>query len=326
MKILITGADGQLGQALIAECQQQQINLIPTNRQNLDICEISQIAEQLAIHQPDILVNTAAYTAVDKAETEKGQAYLINEVGAKNLAIACQNHGIPLIHMSTDYVFAGNASSPYTTTAPCNPQSVYGESKLAGERAIANILPAHVIIRTAWLYSEYGHNFVKTILRLAKERESISVVADQIGCPTYAPDLAKVIIKVSEKLLQPNWHKHGVYHFVGNEQLSWYQFAQTIIGVRAQHHALLKNKANENCNDNTAEKHISESAPLTTKIKPIATKDYVTLAKRPMYSVLDSNTLYQDFQLTSDLTAVATAIDFMISREEDLKLIGSKKS
>lgn len=326
MKILITGADGQLGRALIAECQQQQINFIQTNRQNLDICEISQIAEQLAIHQPDILVNTAAYNGVDKAETDKAQAFLINEVGAQNLAIACRNFDIPLIHISTDYVFAGNASSPYATTTQCNPQNVYGESKLAGERAIANTLPAHVIIRTAWLYSEYGHNFVKTILRLAKDRESISVVADQIGCPTYAPDLAKVIIKVSEKLLQPNWQKHGVYHFVGNEQLSWYQFAKTIVEVHAQHHALLKDKANENCSDNDADKLTTEFSLLTTEIKPIATKDYVTLAKRPLYSVLDSNTLHNDFQLTLGITEVATAIDFIISREEHLKLIGSKIS
>jgi dTDP-4-dehydrorhamnose reductase len=268
MKLLITGANGQLGQALVAACEAHKISYIATTRADFDISQLDNISDQLALYRPDIVVNAAAYTAVDKAETDVSAAYLINEIGAKNLATACNNLSIPLIHISTDYVFAGDASTPYQTNVPCAPQTVYGASKLAGERAIAEALPAHLIIRTAWLYSEYANNFAKTMLRLANDRDSISVVADQIGCPTYAPDLAEVILAVAAKMLETKWQHYGVYHYTGAEIMSWYEFAKRIMALRAQHLAK------------------------TTQIIAINSDQYPTAAKRPIYSVLDCQSLW----------------------------------
>ncbi len=290
MKLLITGANGQLGQALIAACVARNISFTATTRADFDICQPENIDEQLALHQPSIVVNAAAYTAVDKAESEPDQAFLINEFGVKNLAIACKHRDIPLIHISTDYVFAGNANRPYQTTDDCDPQTVYGASKLAGERAIAAILPSHLIIRTAWLYSEYGNNFVKTMLRLANLRDSVSVVDDQIGCPTYASDLAKVILAVADKLLEPYWQTYGIYHFVGNEMMSWFEFAKKIMTIR----------------ENISAK--------TVKVSAISSAQYPTAAKRPGYSVLAGQKLFIDFGIEANSTDTSTAIAHIIGR------------
>ena len=286
MKLLITGANGQLGQALIAACDAHKISYIATTSADFDICLLDNISDQLALYRPDIVVNAAAYTAVDKAETEVSKAFLINEMGAKNLATACKKLDIPLIHISTDYVFAGDATTPYLPSAGCDPKTVYGASKLAGERAIAEVLPAHLIIRTAWLYSEYANNFAKTMLRLANERDSISVVADQIGCPTYAPDLAEVILAVAAKMQESQWQQYGVYHYTGAEIMSWYEFAKRIMAVRAQHLAK------------------------TTQIIAINSDQYPTAAKRPIYSVLDCQSLWYDFALEP----IVTPLDIAIAR------------
>ena len=281
MKLLITGANGQLGQALVAACKAHQLDFVATTREEFDICQLPKLTDQLAFYQPDILVNAAAYTAVDKAETAVSDAYLLNEIGAKNLATACEQLGIALIHISTDYVFAGDANTPYSPSDECAPKTVYGASKLAGERAIAAILPAHVIIRTAWLYSQYGNNFAKTMLRLANERDSISVVSDQIGCPTFAPDLAEVILAVAQRLLQPNWQHYGTYHFVGKTTMSWFAFAEHIMAVR---------------------RNLSTNA---VELIPLTSEQYPTAAKRPKYSVLNCEKLWLDF----NISAIATPID-----------------
>ena len=289
MKLLITGANGQLGQALIAACDAHKISYIATTSADFDICLLDNISDQLALYPPDIVVNAAAYTAVDKAETEVSKAFLINEMGARNLATACKKLDIPLIHISTDYVFAGDATTPYLPSAGCDPKTVYGASKLAGERAIAEVLPAHLIIRTAWLYSEYANNFAKTMLRLANERDSISVVADQIGCPTYAPDLAEVILAVAAKMLEPQWQHYGVYHYTGAEIMSWYEFAKRIMAVRAQHLAK------------------------TTQVIAINSDQYPTAAIRPGYSVLECQKLFKDFDLHANYTDANSAIAQIIS-------------
>jgi dTDP-4-dehydrorhamnose reductase len=325
MKLLITGANGQLGQALVAACQVQAIQYVATTRYSMDISKLEVIKQQLALHQPNIVVNTAAYTAVDKAEAEPEQAYLMNAIGPKLLAEACAALQIPLIHISTDYVFAGDAKTPYQPSDICEPQSVYGASKLAGEQAIADLLPAHVIIRTAWLYSEYGHNFAKTMLNLAKVRNQISVVADQIGCPTYAPDLAHVILAVAKKLLQPSWHRFGVYHFVGSERMSWFEFAKMIMAVRQDCFqpvgstglstvlsTVLSPEAIQPDLIPTAEDTIEKTQNLNTKVTPITTAEYPTAAKRPAYSVLNCQSLLQDFDIKPETTAVLCAVRHMI--------------
>ncbi len=289
MKLLITGANGQLGQALIAACDAHQISYIATSRADFDLCQLNKISDQLALHRPDIVVNAAAYTAVDKAETDVSEAFRINEMGAKNLATACKLFDIPLIHISTDYVFAGDATTPYLPSAGCDPKTVYGASKLAGERAIAAILPAHLIIRTAWLFSEYANNFAKTMLRLANERDRISVVADQIGCPTYAPDLAEVILAVAAKMLENKWQHYGVYQYTGAEIMSWHEFAKRIMTVRAQHLAK------------------------TPQVIAITSDQYPTAATRPIYSVLDGQSLWSDFALEPIVTPLDIAIARLLS-------------
>lgn len=295
MKLLITGANGQLGRALTAECEKQSIDVISPKRDELDITDRRAIQQQLTRHQPNIIVNTAAYTAVDNAETEIEQAYLINSNAPLLLASVCAELNIPLIHISTDYVFDGLATQPYTTQQPTSPQNVYGASKLLGEAAIAQVLPTHLIIRTAWLYSQYGKNFAKTILKLADSRPILSVVADQLGCPTYAPDLARAIIASAYKMLEPNWQKFGVYHFVGNETMTWFQFAEKIMVER------------------DINQHKLNQTSLSIQLQAVSTTEYPTKAKRPRYSVLDCQTFWQDFELTIEQTSVSQAIQEILS-------------
>lgn len=291
MVVLVTGANGQLGQAIQSiSGKYPEIDFVFCSSSDLDITNLENCQVVFDEFKPQFCINAAAYTAVDKAESEPDQAFLINEVGVKNLAIACKHRDIPLIHISTDYVFAGNAKRPYQTTDDCDPQTVYGASKLAGELAIAAILPSHLIIRTAWLYSEYGSNFLKTMLRLANLRDSVSVVDDQIGCPTYAPDLAKVILAVADKLLEPHWQTYGIYHFVGNEMMSWFEFAKRIMTIR----------------ENISAK--------TVKVSAISSAQYPTAAKRPGYSVLAGQKLFIDFSIDANSTDTSAAIAHIIGK------------
>ncbi|MBA0212300.1 dTDP-4-dehydrorhamnose reductase [Pectobacterium brasiliense] len=259
MKVLLTGANGQLGR-----CFQDRLpaewEILATDSNELDITDLERVAEIVKSFQPDAIVNAAAYTAVDKAESEPEIAESINVHGPQNLAIVATKYNVRLVHVSTDYVFDGSATEPYSEDSETNPLSVYGNTKLAGEQAVTKVSPEAIIVRTAWVFSEYGNNFVKTMLRLAKERDSLSIVNDQRGCPTYAGDLAQTIISLLEKNAVG-----GIYHYCGDKEVSWYEFAEEIFKV-----------ANER-------KAISSVPTLSA----ISTGEFLTPAKRPKYSSLD---------------------------------------
>lgn len=268
-KILVTGATGQLGQAMQAiHGTYSSLDFIFADRGTLDITDEEWLSHYLDVHQPDVIINTAAYTAVDKAENDKEAAFLVNEKGVAHIALACKARNIQLLHISTDYVFDGTATAPYQETDPVNPQTVYGKSKLAGERILQEISPAeYYIIRTSWLYSKNGHNFYNTMLRLAREGKEISVVDDQWGSPTLASDLAQVLIHI---VLTGNPSNKGIYHYSGEGECTWYAFAKAIL-----------------------EKYY----PNGYILKPVNTDQYPTDASRPVYSVLNKRTIKQAFNL-----------------------------
>lgn len=263
--VLITGADGQLGYEL-QKTAPAPIRIIATGRDSLDITRSRQISLTIEQYQPDCIINAAAYTAVDKAEDDQQQAYLINNTAAALIAQAIVSRmedgkpTIKLIQVSTDFVFDGQQSTPYTTDAATdNPLGVYGASKLAGEQAVARYLPDALIVRTSWLYSTHGNNFVKSMLRLMQEKEQLGIVYDQVGSPTWADTLARTIWALFEQ------NSRGIYHCSDNGVASWYDFAAAI-----QEQAL-------------------ESGLLSQKIplRPIRSSEYPTPAKRPAYSVMD---------------------------------------
>ncbi|MCV9878025.1 dTDP-4-dehydrorhamnose reductase [Brenneria izbisi] len=259
MKILLTGAKGQLGR-----CFQDRLppewEIQATDADELDITDIEQVRQAVEQFQPDTIVNAAAYTAVDKAESEPLLAELINVTGPANLATVAHENKIRLVHVSTDYVFDGKATHPYTENSPTNPLSVYGRTKLAGEQAVMKAASDSIIVRTAWVFSEYGNNFVKTMIRLAKERDKLSIVSDQRGCPSYAGDIALAIIT----LLQQQAEK-GIYHYCGDEEVSWYEFTKVIFNIAKK-------------------KGVIKSIP---SLAPITTQQYPTPANRPSYSSLN---------------------------------------
>lgn len=263
MKVLLTGANGQLG-LCFQDCISDSIKLTALSSKELDITCKASVQKTVNTLKPDVIVNCAAYTAVDKAESELEQAHAVNCQGPENLAYAAAMLDIPLIHVSTDYVFDGNATEPYLPTDATSPQSVYGHTKLAGEQAIKAITSKYIIIRTAWIFSEYGNNFMKTMLRLGANRDELGIVADQIGCPTYAGDLAKCILNFIT-LVKSNANTiYSTYHFCGGEQVSWYEFANAIF-------------------DEAKAKKALATKPL---LKELATSEYPTPAKRPKYSVM----------------------------------------
>ncbi len=269
IKVLVTGSSGQLGLALQAEVKNRNdMDVFFATKKDLDITNLASIIAQLDHYKPEVIINTAAYTAVDQAESNKEKAFLVNEKGVQNIAQACKERGIALIHISTDYVFDGESKVPYKEKDPVNPQTVYGKSKLAGEKAIQKIAPKeYYIIRTSWLYSNNGNNFYNTMLRLGKEGRAISVVNDQWGSPTLAGDLAKALIHIA---LSGDESKKGVYHYSGGGACTWYAFAKAIL-----------------------EKHF----PNNYILKPILTKEYQTAAIRPKYSVLNTNAIKHTFNL-----------------------------
>ena len=265
-RILITGGDGQLGQALAHSQTPHQ--LIVLNQQALDITSADQINQVFAVYQPDLVINAAAFTAVDAAQTQKELAFKVNRDAVQYLAQACQKKAIALCHISTDYVFDGEQDRPWRETDLPNPMNVYGQSKLAGEQVLQHILPQHLIVRVSWLFAKQGHNFVKTMLRLFGEREEVSVVNDQIGRPTGAADLANALLYVADRLLmQTNAASfpYGVYHYSGGEPVSWYAFAAVIEQqMRARHFPIL-----------------------LKKLRAIRADQYPLPAPRPAYGVLD---------------------------------------
>ena len=262
MRILVTGAGGQVGQSLSELARTSDIALIGLTRNELDITEPGDVQAAVRSHAPALVVNAAGYAAVDRAEEEPDEAFAVNREGAEHLARACETERIPLLHLSTDYVFDGTKGAPYTEDDPVNPLSVYGASKAAGEAEIRGAWERHVILRSAWIFSAHGTNFVKTMLRLAGERDEISVVDDQIGCPTAARDLAAAALRIARRLGQPfdGW---GTYHFCSREAVSWCGFARAIFEAAFPE---------------------PDARP---RVLPIATADYPTKARRPAYSVLD---------------------------------------
>jgi len=279
--ILITGAGGQLGSEFryLAENCEKELNLIFTTRKDLDIQNTRQVSEFCTKNKINTIVNCAAYTAVDKAEQEPKQADAINHLAVKNLAQIAKEQNISLIHISTDYVFDGTAHKPYKETDATNPQGVYGKTKLDGELAMQAINPANsIIIRTSWVYSEFGNNFVKTMIRLGQERDELSVVCDQIGSPTNARDLAKTILQIIPQLVENKPEKTSenqeveIYHYSNAGICSWYDFACAIFEIN-----------NIDC-----------------KVKPIPSEAYPTPAKRPYYSVMDKNKIIEKFKLSNE--------------------------
>lgn len=230
LRILVTGAAGQLGQSLAAQTTQHPaLQIRFTDRQTLDISRPDAIESWLTAHPADVIINTAAYTAVDRAEEEPRAAMAINATAVGHLAKRCAAHGSRLIHLSTDYVFDGRKTTPYTEVdTPC-PINAYGRSKLAGEELIARLAPDTVIVRTSWVFSPYGSNFLKTMLRLGRERKTLQIIDDQMGGPTYAPHIAQVLIALAQRTRQEV--PGGVYHFAGQPHVSWHAFAQEIFAV-----------------------------------------------------------------------------------------------
>lgn len=265
-RILLFGAGGQLGQEIIARAPAFRIDVVARARAQTDIADRDMVAAAIRDTQPDLVVNAAAYTRVDKAESEPAEAYRVNATGAGTVAQACAAAGIPVIHFSTDYVFDGTKPSAYVESDPTGPLNVYGASKLAGEDAVRANHKKHLILRTSWVYGSYGANFLKTMLRLAGERDELKVVADQRGSPTCTRDLADAVLQLTPQLLGgQSW---GTYHFSGDGATDWCQFADEIL------------KARETW---------TGARPAVT---PITSADYPAAARRPLNSVLD-NRLFQ---------------------------------
>ena len=273
MKMLVTGTSGQLAQSLLETGIAAGIDIIAIRRPQLDLAVPASIRHALADARPDIVVNAAAYTAVDKAESEPELALRINGDGAGVVAETCTRLGVPLIHISTDYVFDGSKAAPYLETDPTAPVSAYGRSKLAGEAAVAHACRRHVILRTSWVHSPFGNNFVKTMLRLGASKPQLGVVDDQLGCPTYAPHLAEAIVRIARRALsaphdQVPW---GIYHAAGAGETTWCGFAREIFRLAASH-----------------------GGP-TPRVDAITTADYPTAAMRPANSRLDCTALERAF-------------------------------
>ena len=224
-RILVFGANGQVGRALIGEAPQLTAGF---HRSSADICCEDDVRQAVRDHPPLAIVNAAAYTAVDKAEAEPEQALRVNRDGAALLAAAATAADVPFIHISTDYVFDGTKRTPYREDDPIAPLGAYGLSKAEGERAVRGICAKHVILRTSWVYSPYGTNFVRTMLRLAGEREELRIVNDQLGCPTAAADVASAILAIVEQVRAPNFSGWGTYHYCGRDAVTWYRFAELI--------------------------------------------------------------------------------------------------
>ncbi|HEV2573146.1 MAG TPA: dTDP-4-dehydrorhamnose reductase [Beijerinckiaceae bacterium] len=272
--ILLLGAEGQLGRELTALAIARNISLVPLGRAACDITDQDALRSSIASHRPHLIVNAAAYTAVDRAESEPEAAYAVNAVAPGLIATAAAETDVPLLHISTDYVFDGTKMAAYDEEDHVAPLGVYGHSKEEGERRIRQIHSKHIILRTAWVYGVHGANFLKTMLRLANERSVLKVVADQRGCPTATADLAEAALAVHNELAQGNasW---GTYHFAGQGIATWHEFAQAIMSERA---ALLG------------------TAP---SVEPITTMDYPTPARRPANSALDSSRFAKTFGLRS---------------------------
>lgn len=270
-QVLVTGSDGQLGCALKALTGRMNLpfRFFFTDADELDITDRVQVEAYVSERQIRYILNCAAYTAVDKAEKDRERAYAINAAGVENIALVAKQHGVKVIHISTDFVFDGTSTVPYKEEREARPLSVYGESKLKGEQLLQAVGGEWMILRTSWLFSEFGSNFVKTMLRLMLEREQLTVVSDQRGSPTYATDLAEMMIHILQ-LSEENGWKSGIYHFSNRGETSWYGFAEAIRRIAKIEHC---------------------------ELVPVTTKEYPTAARRPAYSVMDLTKICDSFRV-----------------------------
>ncbi|MDR6809215.1 dTDP-4-dehydrorhamnose reductase [Dyadobacter sp. BE34] len=267
MRIVVLGASGQLGSCLKKNSTERNITDISfPSEENANILNKELLDKLLTTEKPQFVINCAAYTAVDKAEDDVDTCRKVNRDGAAYIAEVCKKHQATLIHISTDFVFKGDIPKLLSETDPAEPENIYGLTKLEGEAAISEILPEHFTIRTSWLYSEFGNNFVKTMLRLGREREQLGVIIDQVGSPTYAIDLANVILDITES----GSTSYGIYHYSNEGVTSWYDFAKAVFDL-------------------------SET---TVKLNPVKTSEYVTRAVRPAYSVMDKSKIKATFDIT----------------------------
>ncbi|AHF08071.1 dTDP-4-dehydrorhamnose reductase [Desulfitobacterium metallireducens] len=254
MKVLITGASGQLGRELTIFLEQERLfEAIPLSRKELDVTDFLQVQSTLQKHRPDIIIHTAAYTQVDRAETEQDQAYAVNAMGTRNIALGAEKIGAKLVYISTDYVFDGQKIMPYIEFDKRNPQNTYGKSKAAGEEFVQAFCSQYFIVRTSWVYGNYGPNFVKTMLNLAKEKKELKVVNDQVGAPTYTLDLAYFIFEIIQTEL------FGIYHVTNSGECTWYELAKVIF----------------------------EEMEIAIRLNPCNTEEFPRPALRPKNSVLD---------------------------------------
>ncbi len=276
MRLLIAGWQGQVARALVeAAPARPEIAALAVGRPALDLVDPGSVARTVNDVRPDIVINSAAYTAVDKAEGEPGAAHALNAEGARVLAESAAKHGAVIIHISTDYVFDGLKTAPYVEDDPTSPMSVYGRSKLAGEDAVRRANPRHVIVRTSWVHSATGSNFTKTMLRLGAERPELKVVDDQTGAPTYAPHLAAALLDMAREVAgTPKPEHFGTFHATGSGATTWCGFAREIFRVAATRGAI------------------------TPVLKPITTAEYPTPARRPANSQLDCSKLARVYGLT----------------------------
>ena len=285
--ILITGSNGQLGSEIKELSKNYSYKFFFTNRNNIDITSKDNIKEFCKTNNINVIINCAAYTAVDKAESDEINADLINRKAVKKLALVSKELNIKLIHISTDYVFDGKNFKPYIEEFQTNPQGIYGKTKLDGENEMRDINPKNsIIIRTSWVYSSFGNNFVKTMLRLGREKESLGVIFDQVGTPTYAKDLAKIILDIIPRITN---EKVEIYNYSNEGVLSWYDFA----------------------------KEIMRMAKLNCKINPIETFQYPTPAKRPHFSLLNKSKIKSTFNIEIPY--------WKDSLDECLKIMGERK-
>lgn len=252
LKIAVTGANGQLGKEFV-EWQADGFDIRGYGRDSLDITDLSQCKACFEEFRPDVVVHCAAYTAVDQAESEPDEAFRVNAAGTRNVAVAARAAGAKLVYISTDYVFDGTGIKPYNEYDRTNPQSVYGKSKLAGEQLVQTLHDRYFIVRTSWVYGRYGNNFVKTMLKLGKERNHLRVVADQVGSPTYTADLAAFVLELAGS------EAYGIYHASNSGTCSWYEFAKAIF----------------------------EESGMSVAVEPCTTEEFPRPAPRPRYSVMD---------------------------------------
>jgi dTDP-4-dehydrorhamnose reductase len=274
VKVLVLGREGQLARSLLEAAVGPEVHVQSIGRPEVDLTDEKSVAALLARVKADVIINAAAYTAVDKAESEPALAYAVNASGAEYAAKACASHSIPIIHISTDYVFDGAKDGPYQEGDPTGPINVYGQSKLEGEQRVMKACERHLILRTAWVYSPWGTNFVRTMLGLATTRQTIGVVEDQLGSPTYAPDLARAILSLADGVLrEPSASRWGIYHAVGSGETNWSGFAREVF------------------------RYAREKGLPAAEVDAIASSAYPTPARRPPNSRLNCEKLRLSFGL-----------------------------